>query len=60
MSYGFRPIVVADACGDRDERPHEANLFDMNAKYADVISEAEVLDYLHRLDNKPPVAAAGD
>ena len=43
---GFVPIVVRDACGDRDQRVHEANLFDLDAKYADVVSEQEVLDYL--------------
>jgi maleamate amidohydrolase len=48
MSSGFVPIVVADACGDRHEAPHEANLFDMNAKYADVVSEEEVLSHLQR------------
>ena len=46
MCHGFTPLVVADACGDRHEAPHEANLFDMNAKYGDVLAEAEVLDYL--------------
>jgi maleamate amidohydrolase len=45
-SHGFIPIVVADACGDRHTAPHEANLFDMNAKYADVVDEAAALDYL--------------
>lgn len=49
-SHGFIPIVVADACGDRHEAPHNANLFDMNAKYADVVSEAEVLAHLAALD----------
>ncbi|WP_419924141.1 isochorismatase family protein [Candidatus Poriferisocius sp.] len=44
--HGFVPIVVGDACGDRDQRVHEANLFDLDAKYADVVSEREVLDYL--------------
>ena len=48
MSHGFIPIVVADACGDRHEAPHEANLFDMNAKYADVVDEAEAIEYLKR------------
>jgi maleamate amidohydrolase len=48
-SHGFIPIVVKEACGDRHPGPHEANLFDMNAKYADVVSEADTLDYLHRL-----------
>lgn len=46
VSSGFIPLVVADACGDRHADPHNANLFDMNAKYADVVSEKEVLDYL--------------
>lgn len=48
-SHGFIPIVVADACGDRHQAPHDANLFDMNAKYADVASEAEILAYLATL-----------
>ena len=46
MSYGFVPIIVADACGDRHAAPHEANLFDMNAKYADVVDEALVIKQL--------------
>ncbi len=49
MSNGFIPIVVADACGDRHESPHEANLFDMQAKYAEVWSESAVCDYLNQL-----------
>ncbi len=44
--HGFIPIVVSEACGDRHRAPHEANLFDMNAKYADVVSEAEALAHL--------------
>lgn len=49
MSYGFITTVVADACGDRHEDPHRANLFDMEAKYADVVSEAEILAQIDRL-----------
>ncbi|MCA0921640.1 isochorismatase family protein [Pseudooceanicola nanhaiensis] len=49
MSHGFITTVVGDACGDRHPGPHEANLFDMNAKYADVVSEAEILDHLATL-----------
>ena len=52
MSYGFIPIVVADACGDRHAAPHEANLFDMNAKYADVVDEHAVIEYLNDLVGK--------
>jgi maleamate amidohydrolase len=40
MQHGFAPFVVRDACGDRHPQPHEANLFDLQAKYAEVISEA--------------------
>ena len=50
MSHGFIPIVVEDACGDRHAAPHDANLFDMNAKYADVVTESEAVDYLKRHD----------
>jgi maleamate amidohydrolase len=49
MQYGFVPLVVREACADRHRAPHEANLFDLQAKYAEVISEAEALAYLaHR------------
>ena len=40
--HGFVPYVVRDAVGDRDPRPHEASLFDLAAKYAEVVSEAEI------------------
>ncbi|MEV6773868.1 isochorismatase family protein [Nocardia sp. NPDC051030] len=46
LQHGFRPQVVADACGDRDPRLHEANLFDLNAKYADVIDLKYALELL--------------
>jgi maleamate amidohydrolase len=49
MSYGFKTAVVSEACGDRHAAPHEANLFDMNAKYADVVSEAETIAFLQSL-----------
>jgi maleamate amidohydrolase len=44
--HGFVPLVVRDAVGDRHPAPHEANLFDLQAKYAEVISLAEVRRYL--------------
>ena len=49
MQHGFIPLVVRDAVGDRDSRPHEANLFDLQAKYAEVVSEAVALDYLQSI-----------
>jgi maleamate amidohydrolase len=45
MSHGFMTTVVSDACGDRHQGPHDANLFDMNAKYADVVSEDEIIQF---------------
>lgn len=49
MSHGFITTVVRDACGDRHSEPHEANLFDMQAKYADVVSEEEIIAHLNVL-----------
>lgn len=48
LQHGFAPFVVRDACGDRHPAPHEANLFDLQAKYAQVISEADAIAYLQR------------
>lgn len=44
MQSGFIPVVVADAVGDRLPGPHEANLFDIQAKIGEVVSSAEALD----------------
>tara|TARA_Y100000385_G_scaffold118476_1_gene123335 strand:+ start:1758 stop:2417 length:660 start_codon:yes stop_codon:yes gene_type:complete len=49
MSHGFTTSVVREACGDRHEAPHQANLFDMNAKYADVVNESDMLSYMKTL-----------
>ncbi|WP_194824430.1 isochorismatase family protein [Nocardia sp. XZ_19_231] len=46
MQHGFRPLVVADACGDRDAALHEANLTDLDIKYADVLGLEEALAVL--------------
>jgi maleamate amidohydrolase len=58
MSHGFRTAVVSDACGDRHPGPHDANLFDMNAKYADVVTEREVIAYLRGLPTYPDIPVA--
>ncbi len=57
LQYGYRTIVVRDGCGDRAEGPHEANLFDIDAKYGDVISLAECLAYVDSL--KAPSSSVG-
>ncbi|GAB3344598.1 N-carbamoylsarcosine amidohydrolase [Modestobacter lapidis] len=48
-SYGFRTIVVEEAVGDRAALPHAASLFDIDAKYGDVVSLTETLTYLRGL-----------
>jgi maleamate amidohydrolase len=48
-SLGFIPIVVREAVGDRAAGPHEANLYDMSAKYADVVGEAEAIAGLREI-----------
>lgn len=49
VSHGFVTVVVSDAVGDRARGPHEANLFDMSAKYADLATAEEAAAYLARL-----------
>jgi nicotinamidase-related amidase len=49
VQYGFVPVVVRDAVGDRAAGPHEANLFDLQAKYAEVVDFAAVQRYLGTL-----------
>lgn len=46
VQHGFRAIIPRQAVGDRAQGPHEANLFDMQAKYGDVLDLARVKDYL--------------
>ncbi|SCU76290.1 Maleamate amidohydrolase [Cupriavidus necator] len=43
MQHGFRPLVLSDCVGDRALGPHQANLFDMEQKYATVTTRAEGL-----------------
>lgn len=44
--HGFIPVVVREAVGDRAPEPHDANLFDLQAKYAEVVSLARTQQYL--------------
>lgn len=46
LQHGFMPLVVRDAVGDRDQGPHEANLYDLQAKYAEVVDEKTAVGYL--------------
>lgn len=46
LQHGFVPFVVREGCADRHTGPHEANLFDLQAKYAEVVSELEITGLL--------------
>ena len=46
MQNGFRPIVPRECVGDRHDGPHEANLFDINAKYGDVVPLSDIMTRL--------------
>ncbi|MBS3667652.1 N-carbamoylsarcosine amidohydrolase [Vreelandella boliviensis] len=46
VQHGFRVMVVRDCVGDRHPTPHEANLFDIDSKYGDVVGLDETLGYL--------------
>ena len=46
LQYGWPTIVPRECVGDRAQAPHDANLFDIQAKYADVVSVEEALGYL--------------
>jgi len=55
IAHGFRPLVVEECCGDRSVSAHEANLFDIDQKYGDVISLDDALAYIETF---PVVKAA--
>jgi maleamate amidohydrolase len=46
LQYGYPTLVPRECVGDRAEEPHGANLVDIQAKYADVVSVEEALSYL--------------
>ena len=52
VSHGFVTLVVSDAVGDRAAGPHEANLFDMSAKYGDLLTADEAIAYLGTLEHR--------
>ncbi len=61
LQYGYHTVVVREGVGDRAEGPHAANLFDIDAKYADVVSFQEALGYVRSLiDGSDFAARAGE
>lgn len=49
LQHGYRPLVPRDAVGDRNPSAHEANLYDIDAKYGDVVSLDEAVAHLEEL-----------
>jgi maleamate amidohydrolase len=52
LQHGFSPFVVREACGDRHPAPHEASLFDLQAKYAEVIAEEQAVSLMSSCGNQ--------
>jgi maleamate amidohydrolase len=52
---GFRPIVVREAVGDRSSAAHAQSLFDLHAKYADVVSLQQALAYLESVGHNASI-----
>lgn len=51
-SYGFRTVIVEEAVGDREMLSHLASLFDLEAKYADVVGLEETIDFLSKFSTQ--------
>jgi maleamate amidohydrolase len=49
LQHGYRPLVPRDAVGDRNPAAHEANLYDIDAKYGDVISLDDAIGHLEEV-----------
>jgi len=49
FSHNYRVILAEEGCFDRSEASHAVSLCDMHAKYADVVSAAEILSYFDKL-----------
>jgi maleamate amidohydrolase len=52
LQYGYPTLVPRECVGDRAQAPHEANLVDIQAKYADVVSVEDVLAYIESVSRK--------
>ncbi|GAB1833197.1 isochorismatase family protein [Achromobacter xylosoxidans] len=60
LQLGYRPIVVKEAVGDRSRTAHEQSLFDLQAKYCDVLAGADVIRHIqdtHIIGSTPSAPA---
>jgi maleamate amidohydrolase len=55
LQHGFPTLVPRECVGDRAQAPHEANLFDIQAKYADVVSLEDALGYVESVPERAGV-----
>jgi nicotinamidase-related amidase len=53
LQHGYRVVVPREAVGDRNPAAHEANLYDLDTKYADVVAVDEVIEQLRAAGRKP-------
>jgi maleamate amidohydrolase len=59
VQYGFRPMVVCEAVGDRSASAHAQSLFDLDAKYADVVGLNDTVQYLNTFGHWPVFQGRG-
>ncbi len=57
LQYGYPTLVPRECVGDRARGPHEANLVDIQAKYADVVPVEEALSYLEGVGERAGASA---
>ena len=57
LQYGWPTVVPRECVGDRAQAPHDANLFDIQAKYADVVSIEDALAYVAEVEGAVVVPA---
>ena len=59
IQYGFVPIVISDGVADRTDEVHQASLYDLQAKYAEVMNSADAMAYLnaHRKGREPSASS---
>jgi nicotinamidase-related amidase len=53
VQSGFNTLVPRDCCADRAQGPHEASLYDIHQKYADVTDSADIAAWLETLASAP-------
>ncbi|MEE8495499.1 MAG: hypothetical protein V3S21_03400 [Xanthomonadales bacterium] len=50
LQHDYRVVIAREATGDRNAAAHESNLFDLQAKYVDVMTVQDVLDCITQLN----------